>query len=439
MSTSTNPFSILMPTDVFPPICGGAGWSAHALALALIAQGHSVQALVPQRQEPGLEKCDILGVPSLIRGYQAPNIPFVLNYFRHERLWPVLANDLVHMARAQSAKADPLPGILHAQHVQAAPAAIIAGKRLNMPVVVTVRDHWPWDYFATGLHADRLPYPNQNWMSLAADLPVRLGPLRGSAALLAIPYMLAHLHRRQSFLMHADAVIAVSDYIAKRLRAFIDPERVHVIHNLVDTEAIQRTLATPAQTPEAQQDYMLFVGKLERNKGAHLLPEIMRELAELALGGAQALPTLLIAGNGPLQSQIEAELAAQGVRVRVLDWVDHEEVLRLMAHTKVLLYPSLWGEPLSRVPIEAMACGAVVVAMPTGGTPEIIMDGKSGFLEASAAGMARRVAMLLADSELRMRISTAATRRAREIFGIQRIVSRVERLYQRVKEEEVRG
>ena len=153
-----------------------------------------------------------------------------------------------------------------------------------------------------------------------------------------------------------------------------------------------------------------------------------------ALGGAQSLPALLIAGNGPLQGQIEAELAAQGIRVRILDWIDHEEVLRLMANCKVLLYPSLWGEPLSRVPIEAMACGAVVVAMPTGGTPEIISDGKSGFLEPSATGMARRVAMLLADSELRLRISEAAARRARDIFGVQRIVSRVERLYQRMTE-----
>ncbi len=418
-----------MPSDVFPPKCGGAGWSAHALALALMGQGHQVQALVPQRQRPGLEQHDILGVQSIIRGYQAPNLPFVLNYFRHERLWPVLAEDLVHMARVQSAKASALPGIIHAQHVQVAPAAIIAGKRLNMPVVVTVRDHWPWDYFATGLHADRLPYPNQNWMSLAADLPTRLGAVRGSAALLAIPYMLAHLHRRQHYLMQADAVIAVSEYIAKRLRAFIDPERVHVIHNLVDTAAIQHTIATPAQTPEARQPYMLFVGKLEHNKGAHLLPEIIHELAELVLGGAQALPTLLIAGNGPLQSQIEGQLRAQGLSVRVLDWIEHEEVLRLMAQCKLLLYPSLWGEPLSRVPIEAMACGAAIVAMPTGGTPEIIVNEKSGFLEPSTRGIAQRAALLMADNELRGRISEAATRRAREIFGKQRIVTRVEKVY----------
>ena len=160
-----------MPSDVFPPKCGGAGWSAHALALALMGQGHQVQALVPQRQRPGLEQHDILGVQSIIRGYQAPNLPFVLNYFRHERLWPVLAEDLVHMARVQSAKASALPGIIHAQHVQVAPAAIIAGKRLNMPVVVTVRDHWPWNELATDMKRGPQCYPNHKPMSLGAEQP----------------------------------------------------------------------------------------------------------------------------------------------------------------------------------------------------------------------------------------------------------------------------
>ena len=47
--------------------------------------------------------------------------------------------------------------VIHAQHIQVAPPAVMAGGRLGVPVVVTVRDHWPWDYFATGLHGDRLP------------------------------------------------------------------------------------------------------------------------------------------------------------------------------------------------------------------------------------------------------------------------------------------
>jgi len=84
-------------------------------------------------------------------------------------------------------------------------------------VVVTVRDHWPWDYFSTGLHGDCIPYAEQTRASLATDLVARLGPARGALALAAIPYMLAHVRRRQQALRQAGAVIAVSDYIAHRL------------------------------------------------------------------------------------------------------------------------------------------------------------------------------------------------------------------------------
>jgi hypothetical protein len=45
----TTPPRVLLPSDVFPPRCGGAGWSAHALALALIERGHAVTAIVPRR------------------------------------------------------------------------------------------------------------------------------------------------------------------------------------------------------------------------------------------------------------------------------------------------------------------------------------------------------------------------------------------------------
>src|SRR5512144_1321050 len=50
MSTALD---VLLPSDVFPPRCGGAGWSAHALALALIERGHAVTAIVPRRMTKG--------------------------------------------------------------------------------------------------------------------------------------------------------------------------------------------------------------------------------------------------------------------------------------------------------------------------------------------------------------------------------------------------
>ncbi len=413
---------ILLPTDVFPPRCGGAGWSAHALALALIARGHIVTAIVPREGHHGRLTSAILGVPTISFGYRATHIPFVRNYARNERLWSRLAQVIVEAGAAQT----PRPAtIIHAQHVQAAPAAVMAGRRLGAPVVISVRDHWPWDYFATGLHGDRIPYPHQTWASLATDLPARLGPLRGAAALPAIPYMLAHLARRRAALRQANAVIAGSRYIAQRLANLVEPQRLHIIPNIVDPAAIDVVIATPSNLVAPDERFVLYVGKLERNKGAHLLGEIVRQA-----GAALSRHTLVIAGSGPLQAELENAVRASGVRARFLDWIDHDDVLRLMARCDLLLFPSAWGEPLSRVLLEACACGAPILAMPTGGTPDIIIDGESGALAATVADFARRLAALLEQPDERRALGAGARRMAERRFAPDVVAGQVERLYQ---------
>jgi len=427
---------IILPSDVFPPRCGGAGWSAHALAAALLERGHAVTALVPRSGALGLLREEVLGVPTIRWGYRTTRFPFVQNYFRHERMWPRLAALLVEQARStneHTISGRPAPLLIHAQHVQVTPPAILAGRQLGAPVVVTVRDHWPWDYFATGLHGDRLPYPHQTWAALATDLVARLGPLRGALALPAIPYMLAHVRRRQRFLRQADAVIAVSDYIARRLMGIVVPERVHVIPNMINTALIVATTATPPASVAPGAAYLLFVGKLERNKGAHLLVEIFRELhaqrAEGQVQSALVVPELVIAGDGALRPALEHDLAALGVRARFLDWIDHDEALRLMAHCTLLLFPSAWAEPLSRILLEGMACGAPILAMPTGGTSSII-DGVTGALEPTVAGFARRLAVLLERPEQRRALGDAARHAAGQRFATAVVVRQVEALYE---------
>ncbi len=413
---------ILIPSDVFPPDGkGGAAWSSHALARALLARGHSVSAIVPARGRRGVAPFDALGVPALRVGYSAPRLPIVQNYFRHELLWRPYARAIVAEARR-----GPPPDVIHAQHVQAAPAAVLAGRELGAPVVVTVRDHWPWDYFATGLHGDRLPYHRPGWPGLATDLFARLGPLQGAAALPAIPYMLAHLRRRAAFLAQADAVIACSHYIAGRLRGIVAPERIHVLHHMVDIAANTAAAAPPpASTWEGA--LLLFAGKLEPNKGAGLLPAIFRALRDT--GPAQTPFTLVIAGDGALRGRLTTELGALGVNTRFLDWAGHDETLRLMARCDLLLFPSAWGEPLSRVLLEAAALGAPILAMPTGGTPDIIADGVTGALACTPQAFAARLAELLARPEQRERLGAAALAAARRRFDVPAVIPQYEALY----------
>ena len=443
------PSRVLLPSDVFPPRCGGAGWSAHALALALIERGRTVTAIVPRRTTSDERRTtkemlplrrssfvvrhteDVLGVPTIRVDYWAPRTPIIQNYFRYERFWPRLADVLIRELSERPAQS----AIIHAQHVQTAPAAIMAGQRLGVPVVVTVRDHWPWDYFSTGLHGNCIPYGEQTWAALATDLAARFGPARGALALPAIPYLLAHVRRRQQALRQASAVIAVSDYVAHRLDGLVAPQRLHVLPNIVDLAAIDAVIAKPQTTVAHGTPYLLFVGKLERNKGAHLLIDIFRVL-RLEMGDEQASNLrspisnlqLVVAGSGRLRPELERELAALGVRTH-FDWVDHDEVLRLMAGCELLLFPSAWGEPLSRVPLEASACAAAILAMPTGGTPSIITDAVSGALEPTPARFARRMAALLAQPEQRQALGREARRNAERRFAKDVVVQQVEALY----------
>ena len=419
--------NILLPTDVFPPRCGGAGWSAHALALALIARGHTVTAIVPREGQEGISTGETLSVPTVFAGYRAPRIPFVRNYARNERLWPRLAQVIVETSTSPPFHHPAT--IIHAQHVQVAPAAVIAGRRIGAPVVISVRDHWPWDYFATGLHGDQIPYPCQTWASLATDLPVRLGPLRGAVALPAIPYMLAHLAHRRAALRQADAVIAGSRYIAGRLANLVTSERLHIIPNIVDLAMIDAQIAAPSDLIPPDERFVLYVGKLERNKGAHLLGEIVQQA-----GAALHRHTLVIAGSGPLRADLEVAMRVSRVRARFLDWIDHNDVLRLMARCDLLLFPSAWGEPLSRVLLEACACGAPILAMPTGGTPDIIIDGESGALAATVPAFARRMADLINRPEERRALGAEARRRAAQRFAPDVVAGQVERLYQSLRE-----
>jgi glycosyltransferase involved in cell wall biosynthesis len=420
---------ILLPTDAFPPRCGGAGWSAHALALALLGRGHALTAVALRQGTPGITREDVLGVPTVRFGYRVPNLPIVQNIVRHELLWPQIADLLVGLARASGA--DTRPPIMHAQHVQVAPAAVMAGRRLRAPVVVTVRDHWPWDYFATGLHGNRVPYAGASYAALATNLIARLGPLRGALALPAVPYMRAHLHRRRMFLSRADAVIAVSSYIAERLRGIVAPERIFVVPNMVDLPSVDRVAAQPPESIPAGERFLLFVGKLERNKGAHLLGDILLEAHRIdpdALAGY----SLVVAGDGPLKPVIERACAAAGIQVRLLDWVEHDEVLRLMAHCGLLLFPSTWGEPLSRVLLEACACGAPILAMPTGGTPDLLDDNRNAAIERTVSGFTARLIRLIKRPHERDEIGAAAHATAERRLTYDIVVPQIEAVYRKL-------
>lgn len=404
---------VLIVADVFPPRCGGAGWSSYHLARALAQRGHGVEVVVLREGNgrPAQRVYEGLAVHEF--PYRAPRIPFLRNVYRNELLWPRLARYLVTKARSGTFE------ILHAQHSQTVPATVRAGRELGIPVVATVRDYWPLCYRATGLSRDGTSCTDCSPRGVVRCL--------GSvAALAAYPYIHGNVRRKAQALSRADAVIAVSRFVAHKLAEIVPASRLHVIPNLVDLEEVDRLASAPEM--EAPPPFLLFVGKLERNKG-------VLELLEALWRAAQVLPprerpALVIAGDGSLRGHLEKELRAIGWPARFLRWAEHDQILRLLRRTELLLFPSRWEEPLSRVLLEACACGTPILAMATGGTGELLTDGVNAALVVPRAEpFAERLVALLRAPEERRRLGAGARRLAEEHLAAPIVVAQVEALY----------
>jgi glycosyltransferase involved in cell wall biosynthesis len=408
---------ILIATDAFPPICGGSGWSTYELARGLRTRGHHV-AIVRTYSERDAVPEDYDGFS--VEGFSAfaPRVPFVRNYVRNERLYGRLSSHLVDVISKEHID------LIHAQHVLTGPAAVLAARRAGVPSVCTIRDYWPVCYWGDVLadpSAGRL-CPGCSASAMTRCLRPRSG-FAWPAAMAAIPYMRGNLRRKRSSLSEADAVVAVSRYVAAALRERA-PElgrtRIETIPNGVDVAGVRAGAEATARP--APERYALFVGKLAKNKGAHYL-------VDLAVRARLGLP-LIVIGDGPERGTIERESRAAGCDVRILGWRSRGDVFQWLRHTELLIFPSVWPEPLSRVLIEASALSVPIAALDTGGTSDIVVDNETGLLAGGAEELARQVARLASDSSLRSRLGEAAAKRAAAEFDMPVIIGRMESLYQ---------
>jgi glycogen synthase len=409
---------ILIPTDAFPPVCGGSGWSSYELARGLRARGHRVTVVQPKPgTSTGVRERSYDGLRVLEYGSPAPRVPYVRNYFKNERLYPALADFLAGIIASEHVD------LVHGQHVLTCIPSIAAARRTSVPVVCTVRDYWPVCYWSDLIHTtdEAALCPGCSSAMMTQCIRPRAGAL-WPAALPMIPYMRANLARKRRGLAGADAIVAVSTTIAADLRARapeIRVTRLEIIPNPVNVSAL-RTAGSASEAP-LQGPYALYIGKLAPNKGTlHLVPTIVKANLDWPL---------VIAGTGPDREAIAAAAAHAGRDVRLIGWIDQAAAAAWMAHASMLIFPSRGPESLSRVLIEASALGVPIAAMNTGGTPDIIVHEQTGLLSTTPDDLADDVRRLRADADLRARLSAAARVYAEERFDAPSVVARIEALY----------
>jgi glycogen synthase len=247
----------------------------------------------------------------------------------------------------------------------------------------------------------------------------------------------------------ADAVVAVSRETREDVLRLFDvrPDRVHVIHNGIDASEYRPVAATDALDRlgvDANQPYVLFVGRITRQKGIIHLVRAIRHL--------DPHTRVVLAAGQPDTPQIAAEMEAGVAAARAdhpnLTWIpemlDLATKVQLYSHAAVFCCPSVY-EPFGIINLEAMACACPVVASRVGGIPEVVVDGETGILvpielrtdepmapvdpAAYERALANAINDLVADPARRTAMGEAGRRRAVDRFSWASIAAQTADLY----------
>src|SRR5690554_6718123 len=254
----------------------------------------------------------------------------------------------------------------------------------------------------------------------------------------------------QTAFASAHGIIAVSAGMSRdilRCYPFLDPAKLHVVHNGIDLdrwqplhdESIVRSLGVDPDRPS-----VVFVGRITRQKG---LPYLLRAAAALA----PEVQLVLCAGSPDtpdILREVQAGVAElQATRGGVV-WIDRllsqPELRAVLTSATTFVCPSIY-EPLGIVNLEAMACGAPVVGTATGGIPEVIDDGVTGRLvpiEQAQDGtgtpvdpdrfvrdLGETLAEVIADPKRAAAMGQEGRARAEREFGWDRIAARTIEVY----------
>ena len=421
--------TVLFASEYYPPFApGGAEWTNAAWASALARHGRRVVVVTPNYGAATREDRDGVTI------HRVPS-PVHMSPGTREAGWRIRSNPLFRRSFARQIErlarqegAD----LIHAQSKGALVAAVAAAQRCRLPAFVTVRDvgllcplgactlFEPWTTFdcTTEQYVGRcVPFYLRHYE------PEQRG-LRRAIRRLRLRWAWRDQQGTGRALQKVDGVIGVSKGILSLFPERLVPaSRRHVVYTLPPSGP-RPDAAAAARVRERLQigpgPLVLYAGKRSFGKGTRVLVDAL-DAIRAAVPGAR----FVFAGKGemPLPSAPD---------VHAVDSLTHDMLFPLYREADVVVVPSIWPEPLSRVIVEAMWLGRPVVATAVGGSPEAVEDGVSGLLvpRGDAPALAAAISALLRDPERRAQMGAAAAARAATMFDEERVVASLLEAYE---------
>ena len=257
------------------------------------------------------------------------------------------------------------------------------------------------------------------WLGSSSLGKIEMGPLTKIN-----PFIMMYSRRRylayKRFLGAFDFYMPISSFMQDRLEfAGIDKKKTEIIYNVIRLEDYLNL-----GQPKNKTKKILYLGEYSRPKGVLVLLEALKQL-----DGYEAS----FYGSGVLKEKLIKTTMENRMNIKVHDSVAQSEIPKIMQQHDIVVFPSLVGEAFGRVALEACAAGKTVIASDIGGTTDIIIQGRTGFL--FPAGDSSALSRILKDviSGEKSIDTQEARKLIKERFSKKEILLKVIRSYRKLK------